>query len=270
MRSKRVGKPVVFLGDPCGICETSRSFSRPFSKPQTVLKVLDQPRDSAELNVVLLLRWQTFNVLPLSLIRTTSAPRCHRVDKDLRDDQPFLYSTKSNIDPGLGHPGLAVLSQIGEMLTARVHVIIKARPVRGTQGSDSGSRSRSRDMKRNKRTSETGSWTESRTESMRTTTTMKTSYTGAIAVLNYIAQYTTQAERPLTSFVSKTMNRLQEVRHLLLDLHLSISSHSIQLLDCRPEAGRLLPIDSKTDGESLKRGQSPLKKYKIKYNYAGL
>ncbi|KAH0829905.1 hypothetical protein AYO21_09263 [Fonsecaea monophora] len=201
---------------------------------------LDQALDSVELNVVRLLRWQISNFLTLSLIRKASAPRYHRVDEDLRDDQPFLYGTKNNIDPGLGHPGLAVLSQTEEILITRIHVTIEVRPVRGAQDSNSRSRSRSRDRKRNKRTSETGSWTESRTESMRRTTTMKTSYTGAIAVLNYVAKYTTEAERqsesyqqiatqllphlattrPLLSFISKTMNRVREVCHLLLDLPL--------------------------------------------------
>ncbi|KAH0826840.1 hypothetical protein AYO21_07253 [Fonsecaea monophora] len=116
--------------------------------------------------------------------------------------------------------------------------------------------------------------------------------TGAVAVLNYIAKYTTKAERqsesyqqiatrllphlnttrPLTSFVSKTMNRLlgerdwsaQEVCHLLLDLPLSIGSRPVQLVDCRPEAQQATNYRLEDEGDTLRRGQSPLQKYKLR------
>ncbi|KIX04765.1 uncharacterized protein Z518_05635 [Rhinocladiella mackenziei CBS 650.93] len=116
--------------------------------------------------------------------------------------------------------------------------------------------------------------------------------TGSRAVLNYIGKYCTKAEqksenyrqviqhllpnlnvtKPLLSLVSKTMNRLigerdwsaQEVCHLLLDLPLQIASRVVLLVDCHPESHQATTYCLEEDGESLKRGQSPLERYKLR------
>jgi hypothetical protein len=46
---------------------------------------------------------------------------------------PFLYSGANEMDPGPMPPSLEQLTQIEEMLIARVHCFVEVRQVRGVQ-----------------------------------------------------------------------------------------------------------------------------------------
>ena len=65
--------------------------------------------------------------------------RCRRVDKEVAhgDDQVFLYSSANNMDPG-SLPSLSDLTEIEEMLIARVHAAVQVRQVHGQQYKYSG------------------------------------------------------------------------------------------------------------------------------------
>ncbi|OJD24648.1 hypothetical protein ACJ73_03984 [Blastomyces percursus] len=58
--------------------------------------------------------------------------RCHKLDRNLEQDEPFFYSLENNLYPG-DVPNLPSLSQVEEMLIARVHVFVEIRQVRGQQ-----------------------------------------------------------------------------------------------------------------------------------------
>jgi hypothetical protein len=59
---------------------------------------------------------------------------CQKVDKNLNEDEmPFLYSGANEMDPGPIPPSLEPLTQIEEMLIARVHCFVEVRQVRGIQ-----------------------------------------------------------------------------------------------------------------------------------------
>jgi hypothetical protein len=59
---------------------------------------------------------------------------CQKVDKNLDEDKmPFLYSGANEMDPGPMPLGLEQLTQIEEMLIARVHCFVEVRQVRGVQ-----------------------------------------------------------------------------------------------------------------------------------------
>jgi hypothetical protein len=58
---------------------------------------------------------------------------CQKADKDLDEDMPFLYSAANEMDPGPIPPGLEPLTQVEEMLIARVHCFVKVRQVYGVQ-----------------------------------------------------------------------------------------------------------------------------------------
>jgi hypothetical protein len=60
---------------------------------------------------------------------------CHRVDKDVDPDDPgtpYLFSNDNLMDPGPRAP-LEPLSQVEEMLIARVHTHVEVRQIRGQQ-----------------------------------------------------------------------------------------------------------------------------------------
>lgn len=61
--------------------------------------------------------------------------RCHKVDESKLEEEPFLFSTEDNLDPGPGFQtdGLPELTQIEEQLTARVHVSVEVRQIRGAR-----------------------------------------------------------------------------------------------------------------------------------------
>jgi hypothetical protein len=58
---------------------------------------------------------------------------CIKADKDKDEDMPFLYSIENNLDPGMMPEGLEPMTQIEEMLIARVHCHVEVRQVRGVQ-----------------------------------------------------------------------------------------------------------------------------------------
>ena len=58
--------------------------------------------------------------------------RCTRVDMKRLLNEPFLYSSENHLDPG-NQFDLPPLTQVEEMLIARVHVFIEIRQVRGVQ-----------------------------------------------------------------------------------------------------------------------------------------
>jgi hypothetical protein len=58
---------------------------------------------------------------------------CQKVDKNLEDEMPFLYSGANEMDPGPIPLGLEQLTQIEEMLIARVYCFVEVRQVRGVQ-----------------------------------------------------------------------------------------------------------------------------------------
>ncbi|KAK1917295.1 hypothetical protein P3342_000008 [Pyrenophora teres f. teres] len=58
---------------------------------------------------------------------------CINADKELDEDMPFLYSGANDMDPGPAAAGLEPLTQIQEMLIARVHCFVEVRQVRGVQ-----------------------------------------------------------------------------------------------------------------------------------------
>jgi hypothetical protein len=66
----------------------------------------------------------------MQMNRDSVCARCQRADKGKED--VFLYGTANNMDPG-EMPDLPELSQVEEMLIARVHVFIEVRQVRGQQ-----------------------------------------------------------------------------------------------------------------------------------------
>ena len=55
--------------------------------------------------------------------------RCSRVDKKRLANEPFLYCDENHLDPGDIIASLPELTQIEEMLIARVHVFIEIRQV---------------------------------------------------------------------------------------------------------------------------------------------
>ncbi|CAE6994931.1 hypothetical protein PTTW11_00008 [Pyrenophora teres f. teres] len=58
---------------------------------------------------------------------------CINADKELDEDMLFLYSGANDIDSGQAAAGLEPLTQIEEMLIARVHCFVEVRQVRGVQ-----------------------------------------------------------------------------------------------------------------------------------------
>jgi ATP-dependent DNA helicase PIF1 len=58
---------------------------------------------------------------------------CQKADNDINEDLPYLYSAANDMDPGPLPPGLELLTQIEEMLIARVHCFVEVRQVRGVQ-----------------------------------------------------------------------------------------------------------------------------------------
>ncbi|KAF2728757.1 hypothetical protein EJ04DRAFT_405841, partial [Polyplosphaeria fusca] len=58
---------------------------------------------------------------------------CIKVDKDREPDEPFLYSKENVADPLPMPLDLPELSQIEEMLIARVHCFVEVRQIRGVQ-----------------------------------------------------------------------------------------------------------------------------------------
>ena len=62
--------------------------------------------------------------------------RCHRRDRQRKPDEPCLFSEANNTDPGPLPSSLPLLIQMEETLTARVHVFIEIRRVRGQQFCD--------------------------------------------------------------------------------------------------------------------------------------
>jgi len=59
--------------------------------------------------------------------------RCRRRDKNKAEDEPELFSKENLMDPGSIPEHLPALTQVEEMLIARVHVFIEVRQVRGQQ-----------------------------------------------------------------------------------------------------------------------------------------
>jgi ATP-dependent DNA helicase PIF1 len=59
--------------------------------------------------------------------------KCRRVDAKKEDDEPYLYRTLNNADPGDVSHSLPKLSGVEEMLIARVHVFMQAWLKRGVQ-----------------------------------------------------------------------------------------------------------------------------------------
>jgi len=59
--------------------------------------------------------------------------RCRRRDKNKAEDEPELFSKENLMDPGSVPEHLLALTQVEEMLIARVHVFIEVRQVRGQQ-----------------------------------------------------------------------------------------------------------------------------------------
>ena len=64
--------------------------------------------------------------------------RCIRVDQRRSVDEPFLYSAANQMDPGDLPPDLPEVTQVEEMLIARVHIFMEVRRVRGQQYKYSG------------------------------------------------------------------------------------------------------------------------------------
>ncbi|KAF2706208.1 hypothetical protein K504DRAFT_438267, partial [Pleomassaria siparia CBS 279.74] len=58
---------------------------------------------------------------------------CVKIDKDLDEDEPYLFSAANNLDPGSVPSRLPPLTQIEEMLIARVQCFVEVRQVRGIQ-----------------------------------------------------------------------------------------------------------------------------------------
>lgn len=58
---------------------------------------------------------------------------CQRVDQNLEEDMPFLYSDANEMDPVPVPDRLEPLTQIEEMLVAWVHRFIEVRQVRRVQ-----------------------------------------------------------------------------------------------------------------------------------------
>jgi hypothetical protein len=58
---------------------------------------------------------------------------CVKADSKLDEGLPFLYSADNEMDPGPAEPGLEPLTQIEEMLIARVHCFVEVRQVRRVQ-----------------------------------------------------------------------------------------------------------------------------------------
>ncbi|KAE8853230.1 hypothetical protein HRS9122_00222 [Pyrenophora teres f. teres] len=58
---------------------------------------------------------------------------CVKADAGLEEDEPYLYSAVNDLDPGPREADLEPLTQIDEMLIARVHCFVEVRQVRGVQ-----------------------------------------------------------------------------------------------------------------------------------------
>jgi len=59
-------------------------------------------------------------------------------DKSKKDDEPFLMSAENLMDPGGVPPNLPKLTQVEEMLIAKVHVMVEVHQIRGQQYRYSG------------------------------------------------------------------------------------------------------------------------------------
>jgi hypothetical protein len=59
-------------------------------------------------------------------------------DKSKKDDEPFLMSVENLMDPGGVPPNLPELTQVEEMLIAKVHVMVEVHQIRGQQYRYSG------------------------------------------------------------------------------------------------------------------------------------
>jgi hypothetical protein len=59
--------------------------------------------------------------------------RCRRRDKNRAEDEPELFSKDNLMDPGSVPEHLPALTQVEEMLIARVHVCLEVRQIRGQQ-----------------------------------------------------------------------------------------------------------------------------------------
>jgi hypothetical protein len=64
--------------------------------------------------------------------------RCVYHDRSKGAEDPFYFSAENNLDPGPTPTGLPQLTQLEEMLIARVHVYVEVRQVRGVQYKYSG------------------------------------------------------------------------------------------------------------------------------------
>jgi hypothetical protein len=76
-------------------------------------------------------RWFT-----LDLNRDYVCHECSKADRDLELDMPYLFSAANDLDPGMVPPELQgeyELSQVEEMLIARVHCFVEVRQIRGSQ-----------------------------------------------------------------------------------------------------------------------------------------
>ena len=60
---------------------------------------------------------------------------CIKVDRDIPPHEPQLFTASNSMDPGLisGEAILPKLSQVEELLIARVHCFVEVRKVRGQQ-----------------------------------------------------------------------------------------------------------------------------------------
>ncbi|KAF2832719.1 hypothetical protein CC86DRAFT_241454, partial [Ophiobolus disseminans] len=60
---------------------------------------------------------------------------CVKADRDLEPDEPYIFSYENLMDLGLllGDTVLPKLSQVEEMLIARVHCFVEVRQIRGQQ-----------------------------------------------------------------------------------------------------------------------------------------
>ena len=63
---------------------------------------------------------------------------CLRTDSKRQSEEPFLFSAENFADPGEFPAGLPALSQVEEMLIARVHVFVEVRQYKGVQYSYRG------------------------------------------------------------------------------------------------------------------------------------
>jgi hypothetical protein len=65
-------------------------------------------------------------------LRDDICARYHRIDRQRKPEEPFLFNSDNSLGPG-SLANLPALTQVEEMLIARVYVFIEIRQIRGAQ-----------------------------------------------------------------------------------------------------------------------------------------